>query len=399
MMGSRQRASSLHFRHERIDGDPPCGRLSFCAATDLTGNGQDDVIVGGIGSRHNVYLNGSATRIPSPTAIKETLGFPEQNLFWYENPGWVRHDIASCRRLGIGHALGDIDGNGRTDIVAGSPLHFDEVYWFRQPADPGGEWQRYTVVDGYEKYHDLAVADADDDGRQEVVALSQEGRTLLYADIPEDPTQSPWPADCRHVVDDDVKAEGLDILDIDGDGRSEIIAGTNVYHRSEDGENWKRRHVLSGWDDVRVATGDLDDDGRPEVVFAEGDSPTFGTHMGRVAWCDPADWEPHFLDEDLFCPHSLQLADFTGNGSLDVFVGEMSLGENDDPELCVYVNDGNARFEKRVISRGIATHEAKVADLTGTERADIVGKSYDPDHHVDVWYNQWDSEAQPQRTP
>jgi hypothetical protein len=390
MKSTRQRGTpSLEFRHERVDSNPPSGRLTFCLATDLTGNGRDDVVVGGMGSRHSVYVDGKATRIPSLAGVKDRLGFPESNLFWYENPGWERHEISADQRLGVGHALADIDGDGRLDIVAGSPIHFNEVYWFRQPADPREEWERYTVADDYEKYHDLTVADVDDDGRPELLGLSQRGDTAFYLDVPADSTQSPWPAACHHVVDDDISIEGLAVLDVDGDGRTEIVAGTNVYHRRDAaGEDWEREPILPGWDDVRVETGDLDGDGRPEVVFAEGDSPTYGTHMGRVAWCDPADWEPHFLDEGLFCPHSLEVADFTGDGRLDVFVGEAGLGENGTPTMSVFVNGGNGRFDKRVVSRGVSTHEAKVADLTGDGRADLVGKSYTPDHHVDAWYNE-----------
>lgn len=382
------RTTSPQFRHERIDGNPPCGRLTFCLPTDLTGNGRDDIIVGGMGSRHNVYLDGKSTRIPSLAGIRDRLGFPEANLFWYENPGWKRHEISVDQRLGVGHTLADIDGDGRVDIVAGSPIHLDEVYWFHQPKDPRRDWQRYSIIDEHEKYHDLTVADVDDDGEPEVVGLSQKGEAMFYCDVPANARQSPWPSECHQLLDDDVSVEGLAVLDVDGDGRTEILAGTNVYHRVDDaGRQWERESILPGWDDVRVATGDLDGDGDPEVVFAEGDSPTYGTHMGRVAWCDPNDWEPQFLKHDLFCPHSLQLADFTGNGRLDVFVGEMDLGENDVPELFVFVNDGDGQFSERVVSRGIATHEAKVADLTGDGRADVVGKSYTPDHHVDVWYN------------
>jgi hypothetical protein len=383
------RTTSLQFRHERIDANPPSGRLGFCMASDLTGNGRDDVIVGGMGARHAVYVDGRPTRLPSLTGIKDKLGFPEANLFWYENPGWERHEISADQRLGVGGALGDIDQDGRTDVVAGSPVHLNDVYWFRQPDDPRTKWERYTITDRHEKYHDLTVADVDDDGDLEVVGLSQKGETVFYCDVPAEATQSPWPSTCYHTVDDSISVEGLAVLDVDGDGRTEIVAGTNVYHRRDDaGEDWERERVLSGWDDVRVVTGDLDGDGNPEVVFAEGDSPTYGTHMGRVAWCDPDDWEPQFLDEDLFCPHSLQLADFTGDGRLDVFVGEMGLEENDDPELSVYRNDGDGSFTKRTISRGVATHEAKVADLTGSGRADLIGKSYTPNHHVDVWYNE-----------
>jgi hypothetical protein len=91
----------MHFRHERIDPDPPCGRLTFSLATDLTGNGRDDVVVGGMGSRHHLYLNGARTRLPSTAGLKHRLGFPETNLFWYENPGWERHDVFDAARLGV----------------------------------------------------------------------------------------------------------------------------------------------------------------------------------------------------------------------------------------------------------------------------------------------------------
>ena len=93
------------------------------------------------------------------------------------------------------------------------------------------------------------------------------------------------------------------------------------------------------------------------------------------------------LADDRFCPHTLQTGDVTGNGSPDVLVGEMSLGRHDDPELLLFANRGNGTFERHVVSRGIAIHEGKLADLTGDGSLDIVGKSYGPETHVDAWFN------------
>jgi membrane carboxypeptidase/penicillin-binding protein len=66
----------------------------------------------------------------------------------------------------------------------------------------------------------------------------------------------------------------------------------------------------------------------------------------------------------------------------------MAHDQHDDPKHLVYANRGNGEFEEHLVARGIETHEAKAIDLTGSGRPDIAGKSYTPDHHVDVWYNE-----------
>jgi hypothetical protein len=376
----------MEFRHERVDPDPPCGRLGICLPTDLTGNGRPDVIVGGMGDPMPVSILGKRLKLRLLPYVGDVIRRLETSLFWYENPGWERHALSRTPDLYVfGNALGDLTGDGRVDLAVGQGLDAHDVYWFEQPADPREPWDRRLVTDRFDKYHDLLIDDIDDDGALELVGLSQESETVFYFDVPEDPRREPWPADNLHVVDER-NVEGVAAADVDRDGTTELIAGPRVYRQV--GDRWASEDIVEGWDWTRIATGDLDGDGQAEVVLTEGDSPYLGTRPGRVGWFDPPDWSGEVLRDDMFCPHTVQLADFDGSGRLDIYVAEMGLGENDDPEHVVFRNRGGGEFEPVTIARGVPTHEARAVDLTGNGRPDIVGKSYTPTHHVDVWYNE-----------
>ncbi|MFB6151545.1 MAG: FG-GAP-like repeat-containing protein [Haloarculaceae archaeon] len=377
------------FRHERIDADPPSGRLFLCLPTDLTGNGRPDLVVGGLGANPiEAPLPGVSFDRHTPAgSIVKKLGL-ETDLFWYENPGWERHAVTgdSALRL-LGGTVVDFDGSGRTDLAVGQGYGQSAIYWFERPEDPRDEWTRRVVRSDYAKYHDLAFGDVDDDGEPELAGLSQGGDAVFYYDVPDDPYDTPWPDETLHVVDEGVSLEGLEIVDVDGDGDTEIVAGPNVYHRV-DADTWEREPIVTGWDWTRTAVADLDGDGDLEVVLSEGDSPALGDDLGRVSWFDPPDWEEHRLHDGLHNPHTVEVADFDGNGHPDVYVAEMGIGGHDDASHLLFRNRGGGEFVEHVVDRGTPTHEARAVDLTGNGRPDVVGKSYQPDPHVDVWYNE-----------
>ena len=400
----------MRFRHEVIDDSPPCGRLGICLPTDLTGNGRPDLIVGGLGSETLPLLGTGGLPL-----IGRLLRRLETSVFWYENPGWERHDLSAAHDLYVfGNTLADITGDGRTDLVVGQGIGSSDIYWFEQPADPREPWTRRLIDSAFEKYHDLAFGDIDGDGEAELVGTSQRSEVVFYYDVPEDPFRSPWPPECRHVIAENTNVEGLEIADVDGDGRDELIAGASIYRHVEgdrsrehgerleaDGgdtgpdpdrevaDGWSRERVASGWGWTRVAVADLDGDGDLEIVFSEGDSPVHDGKPGRVGWFDPPDWEPHILRDDLFCPHTVAIADFDGSRRPDVYVAEMGLGEHDgEARHFVFRNRGGGEFRETVVERGIPTHEAEAVDLNGDGRVDLVGKSYEPNVHVDVWYNE-----------
>ncbi len=349
----------LKFRHEVIDANPPGSEHDITLIFDVNGDDRNDIVIGGKAG--------------------------PVNLFWYENPTWQRHDIAFSPGLEAGGVAIDINGNGRLDIVAGQQYNGNELYWFECPEDPAQPWPRHLIEDRFTKYHDQAIGDVDGDGEDEIVIISQLSGVLGYYDIPKDPYAEPWPRESFHLLAEGVAqhTEGLVVVDIDGDGENEIIAGTNILRRGQGGK-WAMEPFAVEEEFLcpRVAVCDLDGDGRLEMVIVEAERPG-----ARLAICRQPDWKPEVMRSDLFHAHSLAIADFTGSGRGDIFVAEMGLGKNENPRMFVYLNKGGD-FEEMLISEGIPTHEAKVGDLTGNGRPDIVGKAYDPQRHIDVWFNE-----------
>ena len=384
----------MDFRHERIDEDTPAGRMSFCLTEDLTGNGRPDVLIGALGVSRWVDLPvvGGSVNLRELPVARSLVARSETNVFWYENPGWERHDVARAPRLSVGGALGDLTGNGRVDLVTGQNLSTD-LFWLEQPDNPRDTWTRRLLTDDFEKYHDVTVTDIDDDGRDEVVFLSQESAVVGYYDVPADPRQEPWPRANRHILAENLDVEGIAVADLNGDGRTELVAGANIFYRS--GDKWTRESIAEGWSWTRVAVADLDGDGQEEIVLTEGDIPYAEDRPARLGVFDPPSWELTLLHEDLYNPHTIQIADFDGDGHDDIYVAEMGLNGYDDAAHYVFTNAGDSSlmFEEHVIECGIPTHEAKAVDIDNDGRPDIVGKGY-ADTHVDIWYNKTENNGE-----
>ncbi len=344
----------LVFKHRIIDSNPLGTKHDVCLVGDINGDGRDDIVV----------------------ASK----YGESNLVWYENPTWERHIIGTTH-LEAGGILVDVNGNGKLDIIAGAPMDSAGAYitgytntglfWFECPEDPRQRWKSYTITSNFCKYHDQAAGDIDEDGEIEIVFASQGAKVLAYFDIPADPRVSPWPDDHCHIIAENLSVEGVYIADIDGDGKNEVIAGPNIFKRNADG-TWTRTELLSDIDPrTCVAVGDLDGDGKLDIVLSEGES-----YPARVVWLKNPGWEPTLLGDNFFHPHSLEVADFDGNGLLDIFVGEMGLGGYATAREVVFRNQGGGKFKMEVVGH-LPTHGAKVADITGNGLPDIIGKPYD----------------------
>lgn len=320
----------------------------------------------------------------------------DTNLYWYENQGadrWVRHVVGevSTRQL-AGLAL-DVDGDGWMDIVVGGE-------WFRNPQAPTKQpFVRYTYDPLIRnEIHELVAADIDGDGKPDIVALGDREGCFFYNVSAEPTVKHEW---TRHLITDIVLDAKVDIHsgfspggvgDLDGDGDADIVLPDRWLENKDRGARWEEHRWYFGrrgpWGfSSRSVIADLNGDGHNDVVITDSDGQNSGVALLMNNPKNPGQFSrPAYLANR--APgtrgsfHSLRLADFDGDGDLDILVVEqedpsiLPLGAT--PRWFIFENVGSKtapRFEERVIlDQRLGGHDVYVGDVDGDGDIDIVSK-------------------------
>ncbi len=341
----------LTFGHRVVDANPPSGDkgyLDVCALGDLDGDGRTDIVVGS----------------------QESIG-----LVWYHNPDWKRYVISPGEFTTDGE-VADLNGDGEAEVIT-SNIQTDQIEWYERVGDPSRPegWKRHRIGGGWA--HDLAVGDINGDGRLDVVAFSKYVKPphLVWWEAPADPRQE-W---TRHEIDEPA-GEGLDVGDLDSDGHLDIAAG-RCWYRNVDGRGlkWEKRETTSDWThDCRVVIADMNGDGKPDIVLSHSEG------KGRLSWFENPTWREHVIDaEPLEGAHSLGVADFDGDGRLEVMAGEMHTSPS--KRVLVYQRGPAGEQWQRLVLATTGTHNAQVGRLTPGGLPAIVGKNYDGPKQVEIW--------------
>lgn len=319
------------------------------------------------------------------------------------NNGWDRYVIEpEMLRVEAGGAVYDIDGDGDLDVSFGGDGTSNEVWWWENPypkLDPDKAWKRRLIKQGgANAHHDEAFADFKGTGRAQLAFWNQRAQKLFLADIPRNPRRTePWPY--VEILDSSAekvhnKQEGMDVFDVDGDGRPDLLAGMWWFKHVE-GNTFKPIQISDY--PGRIKGGKFKPGRTAQIVVAPGDVNGPIRYFECVGDPEnPADWRGRdLLDREMIHGHTLEVADIDGDGNLDIFAAEMAKwGRTDEinnptAKAWIWYGDGRGNFRRTVFQEGFGFHEGRVADLNGDGRIDIVSKPYVwKTPRIDVWLQQ-----------
>lgn len=276
------------------------------------------------------------------------VGFPGAPAYWYENPQneeghWPRHDVSP----NVGNespVLADITGDGQPELLFNTETHlgyarYDQATpsapWTFVPVSPAGQWSKFT--------HGLGYGDINGDGRTDI--LTHRGWWEQPESLEGDPE---W---TLHEVDLGPGGAQMFAHDLNANGRSDIITSLQAHGWGlawfEQGEDASfARHAFMGEHHhnnrygVRfsqphaLAFADMDGDGIRDVItgkrfWAHGPKGDPEPNAPAVLYLfktvrqeeGSIDFLPFLIDDDSGVGTQVVAGDISGNGLPDVVVG------------------------------------------------------------------------------
>ncbi len=219
-------------------------------------------------------------------------------------------------------AVGDIDDDGHLEVIVGS---YDNTVYALAGLNGALKWKFYA---GNQVESSPALGDIDGDGEIEVVFgqgfISGDKPKGVYALRGSDGTRK-W---FFNLGEDQRVISSPALGDIDGDGKTEVVIGTNakklyVFDGQGDAQGNARIkyiHEAGNFIESSPTLGDIDSDGKLEVVV--------GSHDGKLYSLEVVPGQQRLRVEWTYTPpaaniffSSPTLADIDGDGLLEIVIG------------------------------------------------------------------------------
>ena len=310
-------------------------------------------------------------------------------MYWYEYNAptdWELHEIGKGAKTDVGGCPIDVNHDGWIDFVVGDS-------WYENTGNPRKE---YFILHKKNMIfcHDNVAVDIDGDGIKDIVSMSNDpdNPVLAWYKTPKD-IKANWDySKIGKGIHGGVGPFGYG--DLDNDGDIDIVRGDAWFENSDsNGEKWEIHESLippgGNRPDkyglaFRIWCIDLDNDDDLDIVEAEAD-----TENGRVFWYENINDADSFIFHPISADttnqdfHSLALADFDGDGDMDVLSGGGPLSK-DPYKLFVWENisaDG-LHWKKHIILEDQQIHEAVAADVDKDGDIDICSKPWHGKLHI-----------------
>lgn len=258
--------------------------------------------------------------------------------YWFEAPTWKKtllHADTITQVQGYSTSFlnfcMDVNNDGWLDLIR-FDLPGGVCAWYHNPKNKKGLWQSHLILNSAGN-ESPAFVDVDKDGRMDIICNDTFTKQVVWLKSPVTKNDTVWK---RYVISNEKSrgthryTHGLGWGDVNKDGRNDVIIKSGWWESPVDVKktDWQFHEADFGQDCANMFVLDVDEDGDQDIISSSAHDYGIWWHEQQKDASGNLSWKTHEISKLFSESHALVLADVNADGNPDLITGKRYFAHN-----------------------------------------------------------------------